>query len=253
MFNTILLNIILLACYALIMTKIHINLGVICVVLGLSNPAQAVGLFLTNQSGYTGQSLDLSAYANGQYNFTFGQNSIPGGITFTSNNGGGNSGQGSVLGQGFYSLGSNGSFDANPVYAGLDSATGFMTFAFANPVRSFGAFLNYLPGLPQQPIISTYDSANNLLSSFNLATLAPISTPGGIDQFEFRGIDEGSALISSFRLSGSYLLAAGTANGGIPPVQPPQSVPEPFTIIGTLIGSAAAYGMRKRLKAENKF
>jgi hypothetical protein len=231
------------------MTSKYIICGVFSAVLGINLPAQAVGLLITNQSSYTGQSLDLSTYANGQYNFTFGPRSIPGGITFTSNNNGGNSGQGSVLGQGIYNLGYNGSFDANPVYAGLDSATGFMTFAFANPVSSFGAFLNYLPGLPQQPTISTYDSANNLLSSFNLATIAPISTPGGINQFQFRGIAETSATISSFRLSGSYLLAAGTANGAIPAPPPSTSVPEPFTIVGTLLGGAAALRMRKKLKS----
>jgi hypothetical protein len=228
------------------MFKIPVFLGAFCAVLGLSCPAQAVGLLLTSQSGYAGQSLDLSAYANGQYNFTFGPKSIPGGITFTSNNNGGNSGQGSVIGQGLYTLGSNGSFDANPVYIGLDSATGYMTFAFATPQKSFGAFLNYLPGLPQQPTISTYDITNNLLSSFNLANSAPINTPGGVDQFAFRGIDEGSAVISSFRLSGSYVLATGTANGNIPPAPTPtQSVPEPTTAIGTLIGLATILGTKR--------
>jgi hypothetical protein len=171
------------------MFKIHVFLGAFCAVLGLSCPAQAVGLLLTSQSSYTGQSLDLSAYANGQYNFTFGPKSIPGGITFTSNNNGGNTGRGSVLGQGQYSLGNNGSFNGNAVYAGLDSATGYMTFSFANPVTSFGAFLNYGTNTGQ-PIISTYDSNNNLLSSYNLLASAPISTPNGINQFEFRGISE---------------------------------------------------------------
>lgn len=235
------------------MNSKYIALCTVLATIAIASPAKAVGMLLTTDTGYDGLSLDLSAYKNGSYNFTFGPRPIPGGITFTSNNGGGNSGQGSVLGQGVYGLANNGSFDANPVYAGLDSATGFMSFAFANPQKSFGAFLNYVPGLPQQPTISTYDSANNLLSSFNLATLAPVSTPGGLNQFQFRGISEDAAIISSFRLSGSFLLAAGTASGAVP--TPPQStsVPEPFTIVGTLIGVAAALRMRKKFKANNDF
>jgi Nidogen-like len=38
----------------------------------------------------------------------------------------------------------------------------------------------------------------------------------------------------------------------IPNTTPNTSVPEPFTIVGTIIGSAAAFRMRKRLKATNK-
>jgi hypothetical protein len=48
----------------------------------------------------------------------------------------------------------------------------------------------------------------------------------------------------------SSLINVGTG----PVVTPPssQQVPEPFTIIGTLMGSASAFRMRKRLKATNK-
>jgi hypothetical protein len=38
----------------------------------------------------------------------------------------------------------------------------------------------------------------------------------------------------------------------LPPTPTPTAVPEPFTIIGTLMGGAAAYRMRKRYKATNK-
>jgi hypothetical protein len=46
-----------------------------------------------------------------------------------------------------------------------------------------------------------------------------------------------------------------TARAGVnapPPVTPPTSVPEPFTVVGTLMGGAAALRMRKRLKVTNK-
>jgi hypothetical protein len=38
----------------------------------------------------------------------------------------------------------------------------------------------------------------------------------------------------------------------IPPTGDPTAVPEPFTIVGTLIGASTAFRMRKRLKATNK-
>lgn len=40
--------------------------------------------------------------------------------------------------------------------------------------------------------------------------------------------------------------------GGTAVIPPSTAVPEPFTIVGTLIGSAAAFKMRKRLKVDNK-
>src|SRR5438270_13690325 len=92
--------------------------------IGLSAPA--IGQTLTtSNAGYTGPGLDLSAYANGSYNFTFGPETV-GGYTFTAApGGGGNSGNGSVVGQGSYGLISNGSFGGDAVYIGVDSATGY--------------------------------------------------------------------------------------------------------------------------------
>jgi hypothetical protein len=157
------------------------------------------------------------------------------------------------------------------VYAGLDNGSGYISFSFDTDVRQFGAFINYAPGAGttggytgwEKPTISTYNRAGDLLSSFDLSALAPIATPGNLpiggtqdfydprlqyNQFQFRGIDEGSAQIASFRLSGSRIVATGTPDG----YSPAASVPEPFTIIGTLIGGTAALRLRKKLKAGNK-
>jgi hypothetical protein len=213
------------------------------------------GTLLTSKVGYTGPDLNLIDYANGSSNrlFTFGPVSIRGGITFTSNAINPQSPSGSVLGQGYYDLGvdaydpnGNGWFDGNAVYAGLDAGQGYMTFSFAAPVQSFGAFLNYAPGYGDNPTISTYDINNNLLSSFDLSVLAPISSPVQQNHFEFRGISENAASIASFRLGGSYIVASGSANGS------PMEVPEPFTIVGTLVGGSAALRMRKKLKSSPK-
>ncbi len=198
------------------------------------------GTLLTTDAGYTGPVLNLAPYATGSYNFTFGPAPIPGGITFTSNNGGGNSGLGSVLGQGGYGLSSNGTFNAQPVYAGLDSGTGYMTFTFDTPVAQFGAFMNYAPGSGDPPTISALDIDGIVLDSFDLSVLAPISTPGGLNQFRFRGISEADPVIKSFRMAGSYLLATGTANGI------PISAPEPasFILFGAGLAGLAVWKRR---------
>jgi hypothetical protein len=238
---------------------------------GAFAPAQAIGTLLTSDVGYTGPGLDLSPYANGLNNFTSGPAPIPGGITFTST-------RQSVLGKiedyglvGFNGYPGNGRLDSDSVYAGLYSGTGYMTFSFENPVQSFGAFLNYgpkggAPGVPSElwdnPTISTYNGST-LLSSFDLST-APggaISTPGnppgggsdvfiegGVNEFRFRGIDEGSAVITSFRIGGSNIVATGNARG----YYLSTSVPEPFTVIGTLVGGSVALRMRKKLKSSTK-
>ncbi|WP_373539385.1 PEP-CTERM sorting domain-containing protein [Chamaesiphon sp.] len=55
--------------------------------------------------------------------------------------------------------------------------------------------------------------------------------------------------------AGEFLVAGGKiryANVAIGSVSNPTAVPEPFTIVGTLIGATAAYRTRKRLKATNK-
>ncbi len=231
-------------------------------------PVQAVGLLLTTEVGYTGPGLNLSPFANGNYNFTSGPVSIPGGITFTSTN------SNSVLGQGVYGIvgfagfDGNGFIDTPAVYAGLNSGNGYMTFSFATPVSSFGAFLNYAPtaglaGVPSatwdRPTISTYNSLGNLLSTFDLSAVAPIATPGSsgslvpvnplVNQFQFRGINEGTAVISSFRLGGSRIVATGTPNG-VYPGTPPTGVPEPLTVIGTILGGTAAFRIRKKLQSK---
>jgi len=199
---------------------------------------------VTSDAGYTGPVLNLGAYQNGQYNFTFGPVALPGGITFTRDHSTSNSGLGAVVGQGSYGLNGNGSFDSNPTYIGLDGANATGTFALAAPVSSIGFYFNYAPGVGADPIIAALDSSGNVFESWDLATFAPISTPGGLNQFEFRGISESTADIYGLQFSGSYLLATGTANGDVIP-----TIPEPANVALLLAGLGLMGFMARNRKA----
>jgi hypothetical protein len=191
--------------------------------LGAAGQAVAAPTLLTSNAGYTGRGLNLAAFATGTYNFTFGP-VLADGFIFTAAPGGsggfppgGNSGQGSVIGQGGYGLGGNGQFGGAATYIGVDSGTGFAQLLGTTGYSQMGFYFNYAPGVGDAPVISTLDSGGNVIDSFDLAALAPISTPGGFNQFLFRGVSySDSTLIYGMRFGGSYILATGTPNGVVP-------------------------------------
>jgi hypothetical protein len=197
-------------------------------------PALAATSLITSNAGYTGPGLDLSAYANGSYNFTFGPITVDQ-YTFTAApGGGGNSGSGSVVGQGGYGLLANGSFGGSAVYIGVDSATGYAQLMLnGGPVSQLGFFMNYAPDSGNDATIYALDSLGNPFATFDLVTLAPISTPGGFNQFQFRGITSDTANIFGLRFGGDYILVTGTANGL------PSAVPEPATWAMMILGFGA--------------
>lgn len=213
-------------------------------------PATAAATLLTSDAGYTGRGLNLSAAANGSYNFTFGPVAIDG-FTFTVVSPSTNSGQGGVLGQGGYGLGKNGSFGGDAVYAAVDGPTGYMQLLGTVGYSQMGFFMNYYLDangdiLGTSPTIWALDAAGNVLGDgFDLNALAPISTPGGFNAFAFRGIGyDDDTKIYGLRMGGSYILATGTKDGVPPPPPGPGGVPEPATwamlILGFgLVGSAA--------------
>ncbi|HTH28797.1 MAG TPA: PEPxxWA-CTERM sorting domain-containing protein [Sphingobium sp.] len=206
-------------------------------------PAIAATSLLTSDASYTGPGLDLSAHANGNYNFTFGPITVDQ-YTFTAApGGGGNSGQGSVVGQGGYGLGANGSFGGDAVYIGVDSGTGYGQLMLnGGPVNQIGFFMNYAPRVGNNATIEALDINGNPFASYDLTVLAPISTPGGFNQFEFRGISSDAQDIYGLRFGGNYILVTGTADG-----IPTPAVPEPATWAMMLLGfGAMGYTMRRR-------
>jgi hypothetical protein len=208
-------------------------------------PATAAASLLTTEVGYTGRGLNLSTEAGTGYNFTFGPKLVDG-LVFTVVSSTTNSGLGGVLGQGGYGLGANGSFGGDAVYAAVDAPTGYAQFLGTVGYSQFGLFFNYAPGVGDDATISSLDAAGNVIDSFNLEALAPISTPGGFNAFEFRGIgyDDGTQ-VYGIRFGGAYLLATGTADGVPPGV--PEAATWAMLIAGFgLVGAAAR---RRRLLA----
>ncbi len=209
--------------------------------LAVTFPATAAPTLLKDADavGYNGPQLNLTGYNNGLYNFTPGPVTLPGGITFTAQpGGGGNSGQGSVIGQGIYGLVDNGYITPSATYIGLDSDTGYAELTFTTAVSSFGGYWNYLLDgtsfLGDAPTLSAFDIGGDLIASFDLSVVAPISFAyDSANQFAFRGIAFDTALIKTFRFGGSYMVLAGTADGSIPVAAP---IPEPETYAMLLAG-----------------
>lgn len=209
--------------------------------LSIAGAADA-GTLISSDASYTGPDLNLTGYDNGSYNFTFGPLTL-GDFTFTAAPGsGGNSGSGSVVGQGSYGLGTNGSFGGNAVYIGVDSATGYAQLLGTVGLSQLGFFFNYAPNNGvDNATISTLNAAGDVMESFDLETLAPISTPGGFNEFQFRGVVSDNADIYGLRFGGNYILASGTATGDIAT----GGVPEPATW-GLMIMGFGATGVLVR-------
>jgi hypothetical protein len=192
--------------------------------LAIAGAASAATL-LTSDAGYTGPDLYIGSVGQPNFLFTGSPTALPGGVTFSSTT------SNSVIGLGGYGLGGNG-FTNVPII-GLNSASATMTLTFDTAVASFGLGMNYAPVFFGAPVIAAYDGGGALIASYNLAALAPISTPAGLNAFAFRGIDGGGVAIKSFTMSGAYIIASASTGSPPPAVG---GVPEPSTWAMLIVG-----------------
>lgn len=140
------------------------------------------------------QSVDVGS---GDFNVT-----LTSGLTTTN-------GAGSVIGTGYYGVGSNGAWWGDMgTYAGTDG-DGVMNFGlrfvFDQPVYSVGAWMNYSTVGSSPAFLMAYGIGGELIAQYNIKTLAPINTPNQTNGQQFRGIQSGTA-IYAFELAGSYLV-----------------------------------------------
>jgi hypothetical protein len=136
-----------------------------------------------------------------------------------------------------YGLGTNGVWDLNNV--ATDSATSSAIINLGGLFGLVGGFMNYDPAQGTDATITALAAdGTTVLATFDLESLAPISTPGATDGGAFRGISLASNNIAFLELTGDYLLTnsieVGAAGTG--------AVPEPGTLgLGALALSFAAF------------
>ena len=223
-------------------------LAIAAFLVAIAHPASSTTL-RTTAIGYTGPALTIPAFYGDPNNFLFFSGTLPIGngntITTTAP---AESDIGVIGGPDGYSLNANGHIYNSP-YVGLDDNSSTITLKFAVPTQSFGLGVNYavttggtISG--SDPTIAAYDINNVLIASYDLETLAPIRTPGGADQFQFRGIDSTDAKIASFTLSGAFIVGQA---------QLASAVPEPATWALLLLGLGATALLIRRGQTGQRF
>ncbi|WP_158241835.1 PEP-CTERM sorting domain-containing protein [Tabrizicola sp. TH137] len=192
------------------MMKALVSLAVSLVL--MASTAQAA-VFLTSDShGYSGPVLNMTGYTGPFIKFDEPITLADGTTVIPAP---GASPGGSIAGAGLidpYAFDQNGISRTTPLI-GSNARSGFLELRFTSLISSFGGFWNYARGdrpnsWGDNPVIAAFDSLGNELGSFDLARLAPISTPGQIDSFAFRAIQSDKADIATIRFGGSFLAYA---------------------------------------------
>lgn len=167
-------------------------------------------------------------------------------VTVTSNNP-----DGSFIGSDPYSLADNGTWQSPLSFAGIDvdffgGDAYTMTFDFnSGPVSAVGGFFNYASFAGSDFsdfIISALDSSGNVLESYDITQLDPISSPDGLNAVNegvFLGIVDPTADIAAFSISDSAavitdLTFSSTSSG--------EEVPEPSSLALSVFGLMIVLG-----------
>ena len=224
-----------------------VAVGICCV-----SPRLTYAALVTNASALVGSSvIDFSQYNTSSAHdlFYFPTPVQIGGlvgsnVTWEANNRTANNPFPALIGNGVFFLDANGLWDNNRHgFAAVNGDTGAMTFRFLSaPVSGVGGFVDYTidPASPSPPIISALGANDVVLESYNLAQLAPISTPLATDAGAFRGIQRNSADILAFRVSNTFTV--------LDDLRFTAQIPEPSSIILAAFGftGLAAWGWRRR-------
>jgi hypothetical protein len=221
----------------------------------LAGPARAS--FVTSSSGLTSPTVvDFSQFTS--TTFGAGPTQVGGlvgeNIVFTSSNSSTNGG--AVVGTlGHYGLGSNGFWNGGKTgtlpmsgITGLNVGTGTITFTFnTGPVAQVGGFINYAPSSGPDVMITALGSGGTVLESYDVNSLAPISTPGATSAGAFRGISRGSADIVAFQLSNEFVGLDNLTFTRQPGAAGP-AVPEPSSLVlcAAALASLQAYRLMRR-------
>ena len=114
----------------------------------------------------------------------------------------------SILYNGAYGLAGNGQWgNGRTGYSGVNRGTGTMTYRFLDtPVSQVGGFVNYAPAQGLDSLIEALAQDGTVLEGYDVLSLAPIITPGGVNQGAFRGIARATADIYAFRVSNSFVV-----------------------------------------------
>ncbi len=152
----------------------------------------------------------------------------------------------SVIGSGGYGLGDNGSWTSGRTgYTGVNTDSGAMTYRFNDgPVAAVGGFVNYAPQYTPNALIEALDQNGDVLESWDLVALAPISTPDGTDEGAFRGIVRPQADIYALRVSNSFIVLDDLAFTSQPSVPVPMLSAWMLALLAGLLGLVAF--MRRR-------
>ncbi len=141
-----------------------------------------------------------------------------------------------------YGMGGNGNWSASVSFpwVALNASMGSVTIGLGGLFSSAGAFINYSThSFDQAPSITALDASLMVLETYDLSVLAPILTPGGVNDGAFRGISTGSNNIAYLRLSGAFIGAHSITVEAI-------DAPEPATLAVLALGLVGLGVVRRR-------